>query len=192
MFRKSLRVACVLTAFACEIAAANGTVRVYPAIVSGSRGIDELTLVAATTNIPIYEDATGRRLLATIDFSSFLNSWLETVIARLGYRPLPPALAKDAELGSPGLLLELRGLDIDLTGGLVRYDGALIVFRPRHPPIRQEFSSRLDLGVVEEAKLEPYKLLSHDLAPLLASIRRRIGDDLGKHAAPLDAWLAGK
>lgn len=167
-------------------------VRLHPPLVSSALGVDDLNLIAATAIIPIHIDSKSRRWLVGVDFAQFLNARFEAQLVHWGHTPINSVQMGTSDSNSLGVLLELRDMSVTLTDGIIAYDGSIVVFSPNRQPSRLEFKSRISLGEVAEATLEPHELLSHDFTPLLTVIREKMVVDLIQHTVPLEALLDGK
>lgn len=168
------------------------SIRLYYPFISSALNIETLRPVAATPNIPVYEDSAGRRFLAGVDFAPFLHTWLESYLTGLGFSVQSPMLSTAGSASFPSLLLELCDFRIDLTAAEFSYSGTVTLIRPTSETFRQDFKTQRAFGVFEEGSLEPRALISNNFEPLLRSLRNQIADDLENRLAPVKAELAGQ
>lgn len=167
-------------------------IRLHYPIISEADNIEELRPVAATPNIPVYEDSSHRRFLVGVDFAPFLHAWLESHLIRSGFSLQPPGLSgSGTATPAPGLLLELHDFRVELSAAEISYSGSLTIVPPAGAPKRHPFNSMRVMIDCEEGRLEPYRLISHDFSKLLASVRNQLLEDLVTQMATVDALLPG-
>lgn len=163
-------------------------IRLHYPIISGADNIEELRPVAATPNIPVYEDSSHRRFLVGVDFAPFLHAWLESHLIRSGFSLQSPGLS-GTTTPAPGLLLELHNFRVELSAAEISYSGSLTIVSPFGAPKRHPFNTMRVMINCEEGRLEPHRLISHDFSKLLASVRNQLLEDLVTQMATVDALL---